>query len=116
MSRTAIVGRRVVASSSPPVVLRTALVRTALTGVQQQGRDGCRDLGPTDHDVGKQQADPRAWRAALDDAVTTERRAVTPTQRVAARRSWRSRSLATVVAARPRVPTAARANVIGKGV
>ena len=63
----------------------------------------CRNLGPMYHGLAQEQADPRAWSAALVGTIEAERRRVTPAAGLAARRSWRDRCLAALVAAKRRV-------------
>lgn len=63
----------------------------------------CRNLGPMYHGLAREQADPRPWSATLVGAVEAERRTVTPAADLAARRSWRDRCLAALVAAKRQV-------------
>lgn len=70
----------------------------------QQGiAEYCRNLGPMYHDLAKEQADPRAWGPALVKTVEEQRRRLTPAEGLPARRSWRDRCLAALVAAKRQV-------------
>jgi L-gulonate 3-dehydrogenase len=63
----------------------------------------CRNLGPMYHGLAKEQADPREWSAPLVAQVEAERRTVTAADALPARRAWRDRVLAALVAAKRRV-------------
>jgi 3-hydroxyacyl-CoA dehydrogenase len=65
----------------------------------------CRNLGPMYYDLAKEQADPRPWTPALVTAVEEERRRRTAAEGLPARRTWRDRCLAALVAAKGRVFT-----------
>ncbi len=82
----------------------------AATGIAEY----CRNLGPMYHGLARQQADPRAWSAALVGRIEAERRRVTPADGLAARRSWRDRCLAALVAAKRRVLAEAADAASGK--
>ncbi|HTJ93560.1 MAG TPA: 3-hydroxyacyl-CoA dehydrogenase [Pararobbsia sp.] len=70
----------------------------------QQGiAEYCRNLGPMYHGLAKEQADPREWSAPLVTAIEQQRRLVTAAEALPARRAWRDRVLAAVVAAKRRI-------------
>lgn len=71
----------------------------AATGVAEY----CRNLGPMYYGLAQEQADPREWSAALVKQVEDERRTVTAAAALPARRAWRDRCLAALVAAKRRV-------------
>jgi 3-hydroxyacyl-CoA dehydrogenase len=62
--------------------------------------DYCAKLGPKYHDLAKEQADPRAWSEALVAEIERQRRERTPAAQLDARKAWRDRCLAALVAAR----------------
>lgn len=66
-------------------------------------REYCRNLGPMYHALAREQADPREWSDALVTKVEQEARQVTPAAALPARRAWRDRCLAAIVAAKNRV-------------
>jgi hypothetical protein len=63
----------------------------------------CRNLGPMYHGLAQEQADPRPWSGALVTAVETARRQQTPAEALGARRLWRDRSLAALIAAKRQI-------------
>jgi L-gulonate 3-dehydrogenase len=63
----------------------------------------CRNLGPMYHGLAKEQADPREWGPDLVAAIEAQRRRTTSAADLGARRSWRDRCLAALVAAKRRV-------------
>jgi hypothetical protein len=63
----------------------------------------CRNLGPMYYGLAKEQADPREWGPQLVAAIEQQRRVVTPAEALPARRAWRDRCLAALVAAKRRV-------------
>jgi 3-hydroxyacyl-CoA dehydrogenase len=63
----------------------------------------CRNLGPMYYGLAKEQADPREWQDHLVAEVERQRRTVTAADALPARRAWRDRCLAALVAARRRV-------------
>ena len=63
----------------------------------------CKNLGPMYHGLAKEQADPRDWTPALVKTIEDQRRRLTPAERLPARRSWRDRCLAALVAAKRQV-------------
>lgn len=71
----------------------------AATGVAEY----CRNLGPMYHGLAKEQADPREWTPPLVSAIEAERRAAIPAEALPARRLWRDRWLASLVAAKARL-------------
>ncbi|WP_419729497.1 3-hydroxyacyl-CoA dehydrogenase [Lichenicola sp.] len=62
--------------------------------------DYCAKLGPMYYDLAKEQAAPRPWSDALVARVETERRERTSAPGLDARKSWRDRCLARLVAAK----------------
>jgi 3-hydroxyacyl-CoA dehydrogenase len=75
--------------------------------IDLNARDGiaeyCRNLGPMYHGLAKEQADPRPWGPDLVKAIEGQRRALTPAEGLAGRRSWRDRCLAAFAGAKKRV-------------
>jgi len=63
----------------------------------------CRNLGPMYYGLAKEQADPRQWDTELVAAIEKQRRARTAATELPARRGWRDRCLAALVAAKRRV-------------
>lgn len=63
----------------------------------------CRNLGPMYHGLAKEQADPRQWDAELVAVIEKQRRTRTAAAELPARRGWRDRCLAALVAAKRRV-------------
>jgi 3-hydroxyacyl-CoA dehydrogenase len=70
---------------------------------QQGVAEYCRNLGPMYYGLAQEQADPREWGPQLVAAIEQQRRAVTPADALPARRAWRDRCLAALVAAKRRV-------------
>jgi hypothetical protein len=63
----------------------------------------CRNLGPMYYGLAKEQADPREWGPQLVAEVEQQRRVMTPADALPARRAWRDRCLAALVAAKRHV-------------
>jgi 3-hydroxyacyl-CoA dehydrogenase len=70
---------------------------------QQGVAEYCRNLGPMYHGLAKEQADPREWSAPLVAEIERQRRSVTGMASLPARRAWRDRVLAALVAAKQRI-------------
>ncbi|GAB7522308.1 3-hydroxyacyl-CoA dehydrogenase [Paraburkholderia sp. 2C] len=70
---------------------------------QQGVAEYCRNLGPMYYGLAQEQADPREWGPQLVAAIEQQRRAVTPADALPARRAWRDRCLAALVAAKRHV-------------
>ncbi|MDR5761417.1 3-hydroxyacyl-CoA dehydrogenase [Caballeronia sp. LZ035] len=70
---------------------------------QQGVAEYCRNLGPMYHGLAKEQADPREWSAPLIAEVEKQRRTLTAADALPARRAWRDRVLAALVAAKRRI-------------
>ncbi|WP_277188166.1 3-hydroxyacyl-CoA dehydrogenase [Caballeronia sp. BR00000012568055] len=70
---------------------------------QQGVAEYCRNLGPMYHGLAKEQADPREWSEALVAEVEMQRRTFTAADALPARRAWRDRVLAALVAAKRRI-------------
>jgi L-gulonate 3-dehydrogenase len=70
---------------------------------QQGVAEYCRNLGPMYHGLAKEQADPREWSAPLVAEVEKQRRTFTAADALPARRAWRDRVLAALVAAKRRI-------------
>jgi 3-hydroxyacyl-CoA dehydrogenase len=70
---------------------------------QQGVAEYCRNLGPMYYRLAKEQADPREWQPQLVAQIEQQRRIMTPADALPARRAWRDRCLAALVAAKRRV-------------
>ncbi|GAB4070970.1 3-hydroxyacyl-CoA dehydrogenase [Ancylobacter sonchi] len=63
----------------------------------------CRNLGPMYENLAREQADPRSWSPQLVASIDAAMRAVTPAEKLAEKRGWRDRCLASFVSAKKRV-------------
>ncbi|GLK72175.1 3-hydroxyacyl-CoA dehydrogenase [Ancylobacter dichloromethanicus] len=60
----------------------------------------CTNLGPMYYGLAREQADPREWTPELVGSIEAKMRAQVPAQDLPARRQWRDRFLAAIVAAK----------------
>lgn len=63
----------------------------------------CRNLGLMYEGLAREQADPRPWSPQLVAKIDAAMRAVTPTEKLAQKRGWRDRCLASFMSAKKRV-------------
>ncbi|QIB34585.1 3-hydroxyacyl-CoA dehydrogenase [Ancylobacter pratisalsi] len=71
----------------------------ASTGIAEY----CRNLGPMYYELAREQADPREWKAPLVATLEAARRVSVPAEKLSARRLWRDRWLAALVAAKAQI-------------